>query len=326
MAPADSVRDMLKKGIRLGLTLAIAAAIFSQIDPVLIAGLVERIDPVWLAAALGVVFAVRVLVAWRFQILLRTVEIESTLLETMRVVLLSNALGHLLPTGIGQDVIRGHHVVRSHGRAVDVSATIVLERLVGVGSMLAVALVAGCIWLEGPLRTGTIAAVSLAALALAGGCGLARVGSRSESSLSLRLPLPDRVRTALVDVARAVSDTARLKQIFVPVFAISIAVQLARCVVFWCLYAALGTPVALVHTFAFVPIVFLLTSIPLSIGGLGIREGALIVLVGQLGVTAEVNVAAGLGFQLLQFAAVLPGLAIYWLRGYAPMAPSVRSS
>ena len=57
---------MSKKWIRGGLTLAILAAITSQVDLVVIGKLMERVDPTWLVAAFLVLFVVRVLVAWRF--------------------------------------------------------------------------------------------------------------------------------------------------------------------------------------------------------------------------------------------------------------------
>jgi hypothetical protein len=312
---------MSKKWIRGGLTLAILAAITSQVDLVVIGKLMERVDPTWLVAAFLVLFVVRVLVAWRFQVLLGAQGIDSGLAGMVRVVLVSNALGHLLPAGIGQDVIRGHQVVRTHGRAVDVSASIIHERLAGIASMLAVAFVAGATWLTGSLRFWTIGGVALVGVALVFGCSWARSWSGRGGLLPAGLPLSERVRVALSDVASAVADTERVRPVLIPVLGISVAVQLSRCVVFWCLYAALGDPVSLVHALAFVPLVFLATSIPVSVGGLGVREAALIALVGQLGVSVEVNVAVGLAFQCLTLSVLLPGLVLYGLRGIA--SPSV---
>jgi len=241
----------------------------------------------------------------------------------VRVVLMSNALGQLLPTGIGQDLIRGHEVVRSHGRAVDVSASIIQERLVGIGSMLGVTLVAGVFWLEGPLRWWIVSGVLLFSTALACSYVWARSWSQRGGTLPSRLPIPERVRSALLEVASAVSDTGRIQPVFGRVLGISVTVQLSRCLAFWCLYDALGSPVPLVYTLAFIPLVFLVTSIPLAVGGVGIREGVLIALVGQLGVSVEVNVAAGLLYQLLVLVVVLPGLILYALRGTIPAASQV---
>jgi len=310
----------LKKWTRVGLTILILSVIASQVELAVVGELTERANPLWLAAAFTIVLIERVLVARRFQVLLGVLGIDCTLLGMIRVVLMSNALGQLLPTGIGQDVIRGHEVVRSHGRAVDVSASIIQERLVGIGSMLGVALVAGLCWLEDPLRGWIVTGVLLVAATLACSYAAARAWSRRGGSLPSRLPLPERFRSALLDVARAVSDTGRVRPVFGRVLGISVTVQLTRCLEFWCLYAALGSSVALEYTLAFIPCVFLVTSIPLSLGGVGVREGVLIGLVGQLGVSVEVNVAAGLLYQVLVLVALLPGLALYAFRGTLPAA------
>ena len=308
----------MKHGLRIALTLAIGAVIASQVDLAVVRDLAEKASSAWLAAALGVLFGVRVLVAWRFKILLGALGIHRSLASLLQITLVSNALGQLLPTGIGQDVIRGHHVVRSHGRAVDVSAIIIQERLLGMVSMVIVGLIASSLWLQGPLRLGTVSGVLAIAVAMTGGFFLARSWSRRGGELPRFVPLPERVRTPLLQVAYAVADTGPLAPVFPSVFVISLGVQLARCVIFWCLYAALGHPVSLVHAFAFVPLVFLLTSLPISLAGVGVREAALIGLVGQLGISVEVNVAAGVAFQLLVFVMLLPGLALYGTRGVGP--------
>ena len=149
----------MKRGLRIALTLAIVVMIASQVDLSVVRNLAERVAPLWLGAALAVLFGVRVLVAWRFKVLLGALGIDRSFGSLLQVTLVSNALGQMLPTGIGQDVIRGHHVVRSHGRGVDVSATIIQERLVGIGSMLVVGLIASLLWLEGPLQVWTASGI-----------------------------------------------------------------------------------------------------------------------------------------------------------------------
>ena len=259
----------MKRGLRIALTLAIVVMIASQVDLSVVRNLAERVAPLWLGAALAVLFGVRVLVAWRFKVLLGALGIDRSFGSLLQVTLVSNALGQMLPTGIGQDVIRGHHVVRSHGRGVDVSATIIQERLVGIGSMLVVGLIASLLWLEGPLQVWTASGIVAVGGVFLAAFAVARSWSRRGGELPAFLRLPERARGVLIDVVYAVADTGRLGPVFAFVFIISLGVQLARCVVFWCLYAALGSPVSLVHMFAFVPLVFLLTSLPISLAGVG---------------------------------------------------------
>jgi hypothetical protein len=61
---------------------------------------------------------------------------------------------------------------------------------------------------------------------------------------------------------------------------------------------------------AIIPIVFLLMLLPISVGGIGVREGILVVYSGFLGVPTEQAVLAGLSFYFFQIMMLLPGFAI----------------
>ena len=62
----------------------------------------------------------------------------------------------------------------------------------------------------------------------------------------------------------------------------------------------------------FIPIMFVITLIPVSIGGLGVREGVLVVLFSSVGAPAEISIGAGLVSQVLQIFVAAPVLVL-WL-------------
>jgi uncharacterized membrane protein YbhN (UPF0104 family) len=96
------------------------------------------------------------------------------------------------------------------------------------------------------------------------------------------------------------------------VLALSLLVIAIRCFIFYCLYRAFGVTLPLVSLAIFIPIMFVAVLIPVSIGGLGVRETALVCLFGSIGVASEASISVGILFQLLQIVASLPGLAL-WL-------------
>jgi hypothetical protein len=55
----------------------------------------------------------------------------------------------------------------------------------------------------------------------------------------------------------------------------------------------------------------MLLQLPISLGGLGVREGALVVFFGDAGFTPEISVAGGLIFHGLQLIAFLPGFVLF---------------
>jgi uncharacterized membrane protein YbhN (UPF0104 family) len=65
---------------------------------------------------------------------------------------------------------------------------------------------------------------------------------------------------------------------------LSVVVQVANIVLVWILGLALGLTVPLSYYFVLVPLVSLLTLLPVSLNGMGVREGGTILLLQPLGV------------------------------------------
>jgi uncharacterized membrane protein YbhN (UPF0104 family) len=71
----------------------------------------------------------------------------------------------------------------------------------------------------------------------------------------------------------------------------------------------------------FIPIVTLVTMLPVSIGGWGIREGATVVLFGSLGVISHSAMAFSVLFGLSIAVVSLPGLPLLWLGRQSTPSP-----
>ena len=74
----------------------------------------------------------------------------------------------------------------------------------------------------------------------------------------------------------------------------ALAYQLTIVLAAWAAAHALGLNVGWSAAMAFVPIVAIAQVLPLSVSGLGLREGALVILLAPLGVAAAQAVALGL--------------------------------
>jgi len=81
----------------------------------------------------------------------------------------------------------------------------------------------------------------------------------------------------------------------------------------WVLGDALGLKLQLVDYLAFMPLVVMVTVIPISVSGWGVREGLVVTLLGQVGISAHAALAFSLMFGAMTAASSLPGLAFWWL-------------
>ena len=80
---------------------------------------------------------------------------------------------------------------------------------------------------------------------------------------------------------------------------------------------ALGVDLPVVYFFIIYPMVILIALMPISIGGLGVREAAFVVMFGWVGMTAEQAFATSILVYLATITAVLPGGWLFVRSGVA---------
>jgi glycosyltransferase 2 family protein len=92
--------------------------------------------------------------------------------------------------------------------------------------------------------------------------------------------------------------------------------QFLQCVSVWAVARALDVPeVTLLAAMAFFPPTAIVQNLPLTLGGLGVREGAFVLFFGALGVADGQAIALGLGVYLVFVAASLAGAPAFALGG-----------
>jgi uncharacterized membrane protein YbhN (UPF0104 family) len=95
---------------------------------------------------------------------------------------------------------------------------------------------------------------------------------------------------------------------------ISLAVHLTNVLAMYAAARGLGVEVGFVHYVVLVPPVLLLSMLPISLAGWGVREGAMIVALALVGVSPEESVAMSVCFGLSQLVIGLPGGALWLTR------------
>lgn len=285
-------------------------ALAMTLDLQQILSVVRQANLAFLGLALLIIILIRVLMAWRWQVILKTYQLPVSFRELISIIFVSNTLGHFLPGGVGADLIRGHQISKKyqHQQIAEVSATIILDRLIGFLSMFLLAL-------TGALSIGLQDSSSdlimlLIVLNIAFIIGFFTVYCLHGwfDRIAPTQGKIARIWKKFSKLIEACTNISKIRKILLPIFAISVLVQLSRCLVFLFIYQSLGEFVSLIYYLAFIPLVFVLMLLPISIGGFGVREGALLYFFSTVGVASEVSVAAGFLFYILQLLAFAPGL------------------
>jgi hypothetical protein len=266
-------------------------------------------------AAVALVAVDRVLMAYRWLALLAPVPAgqRPRLGQLLRVFLVSTFVGTFLPAGIGGDAVRAFGLARLDVPPPAAVASVVLDRALGVLSLLVMAL-AGLLLVGG---TGAHPGVRLG-LALAGAAclGMALVvfhGPTARLAVSAGGLAPPRLARAGRSLVEAVQRYRTHHAALFWVLVASIAVQALRTLQAYFLGRALGIDAPLTAYFAFVPLIVLVMQVPVSVNGIGTSQAAFVWFFGQAGVGRAEAFALSVLFLALGVVGNLPGgLLVAW--------------
>jgi uncharacterized protein (TIRG00374 family) len=278
--------------------------------------------PVWFYVfSLAVVLAGQVAYAWRWKLLLVATGVRAPFTMIVRQYFIGIFLNNFLPSTVGGDLGKAYLLGRDHGYG-GVIASIVLDRVLGLGLLaLSAAVMLWTLSMPSSLLAGArltvsgIAAASVCVLFVAafGTGGLpARVSWMGPRAVALAQQL-QRLR---VDVGTVVGRPSLLAQAVAVVVGYFLALGVVY-VMFIGMQMRHQPPFAM--TMAIVMTTSVLSHIPISLNGLGVREQLHVVLLAPIGVPGEVAVA----ISLLLFGHLLVASAlgfVFWV----PMRTSFR--
>ena len=291
--------------VRLTVSIAILAVILRSVDLEQAWQVVARAAPEWLLLALLMQFGSTAVSAYRWQLIMRNLGFGQTFPFYWNSYFKGMFFNQGLPTSIGGDALRVLDVARRGFRKRDVLLGVAIDRITGLGALLLVAMVAQVINPDLLPYQVYLPILFLSIAGLAGFGGLYYIGRWRWLGRQARLA-----------ILKTVSDRLRLavSQRRVVLLASSLLVPLLAMLAFFAAGRALGLRYDLVTYFAIVPPALVLTVVPISIAGWGVREGALVGLFSLIGADKTVVLMMSLAYGILLILVSLPGLAAF-IRG-----------
>ncbi|VAX26995.1 hypothetical protein MNBD_NITROSPIRAE01-1716 [hydrothermal vent metagenome] len=307
---------MNKKNIfKLFVSLGILTVLLTSIDLVSLGKVMLNADPVFLSIALVFVLSIRFVMAYRWQVVLHLYRIFPKFLNLLSIVFISNSVGQLLPGGIGVDVVRSYQLSKEEGVATEIAASVFLDRVIGLFSMLLIAFISSVV--GATLNTVAPIYAFVSAGSLTGFLVLYSLRNKLTDLGYTQIKVQGRLKVIVVVLSRFIESLGAVRLPKVALFKLlllSVSVQFIRIVIFFTIFLSLGVHAEFLLFMVFVPLLFIVMLMPVSIGGLGIREGALYLFFKQSGVSLETCTAAGLSFHFLQLISLLPGVLLYLLK------------
>ncbi len=310
--------------LKLLISLGLLALVARSVDLAAVGALLFDL-PLWagLAAVAGMA-GVTLVSALRWWLILRAIGTPLPLGRTTALMFTGSFFTQVLPTSVGGDAVRIWQVTRDGVPFDRAFVGVTLERISG---LLAVVLMTagGVLWLGPAIDQPVLRLLLLAALpALLAGLVLLCLLDRLPGGLDRRvrrLPLLG-AAARLLDIMAAASRRVLLSQpLSLYLLLLSTAAQLCSVLTVLALAQGFGLALGWSEALAVVPAIILITFIPLSFAGWGVREGASVVMLGCVGVGADHALAISVLFGLALLAATLPG-CLLWLGGGRRLPPA----
>jgi len=236
-----------------------------------------------------------------------------------------------LPSTIGGDVIRTIDLATHTKRPREIMATVLLDRLSGYVGLVLVALIAilvgwGFIQYKIVLvYIGILTAILIVLLlVLFNGFLYFKINQILDS------PTAGKIREFIRSLHHEMYVFRHHKNIIIDNLILSICIQIISPIVFYLTALSLGVEINVVYFFVFLPIIGAVTLLPISIGGLGVRDALTIFFFAKAGVNKDLALAISLlNFFFILFYAGVGGLiyvlTVHHRRLQYHKAPSIHS-
>jgi len=281
----------------------------------LMATALQKADLLWFLPGILAAGGTILLQTWRWKTLLQAAGITLSFLRCAQLLLIGMFFNLFLLGATGGDVVKIYYAIReAPGAKVGAFLSVVVDRVVGI---LALALVSVFVVIASwQALTSTAVAQGLLltlGLILCGSVGMVVVAVLIAAfKLEQRLPEKMPFRATIVDLAEATNRYSRAPGAICKAFALSLPSHLLLFSTFYFAARAFRLPVTIIEIFSVIPIVNVITALPISLSGIGVREKLFEDLLGQLyQVPAAEAILIGISGYLMVVGWCLAGGLIY---------------
>lgn len=271
---------------------------------------VLTLDPKMLALAVVLMMVQLTFGAARWGIVLRALNAKLGAVKIFLLYYVGAFFAIVLPGLVGGDAVRVWATVRAGEPLVVAVNSVMLERASAVLSLLVLVAVTEPILLERvPNLPGPWVFPLLSLGAVVGILVLSVMDQVPEKFLKWRAV---RALTYLAADTRRVAFHAKTG---IPAFGAALLGNMNLSLVVWALAVGLHIPVDMVDCLVLVPPVFLVTTLPISIAGWGVREAAMVTSFGFIGIDHSQSLLLSLVFGILNMVIALPGGVAFLMVG-----------
>ncbi len=297
----------MKSLVKLLVTLAILFLIFRNIDLHRVAATIGNAQPGYILLGFAAQLLSTCVASYRWSVIMKELRFGQRFTFYLKSYFKGAFFNQALPTSVGGDALRVLDIVRLGFRKRDAFAGVFIDRLVGLSGLLLLNLLANLLrpgllpdrifWIINALSLGGI--IAIIALMAVQRFNLARFRMLRKSWLR-----------PLYGLSRRTNRVYRGNKGAIQI-AMTILTHLFSIIAFYWLARSVGMEYGLVIFLVIVPPVILLTLVPITLAGWGVREGAMVGLFTLIGADKTMVLSMSILYGVALIVTSLPGLYVY---------------
>lgn len=258
----------------------------------------------------------RFFMSYRWNILLVAKNIKIPFSQIVKIYFLGSFSGNFLPSSVAPDAVRTYYASRYHSGISDIVSSVLVDRILGVFSMTVIAIFSlFFIFLGG----GEINIKSFMAMLsililiviLIYSEKIIKITSIDKIMKYLSLSKDNILIKNLENVYHSCNEYKNNYSVIMKALIVSFFIQILSILVIYVISLSVHVDISIIPLFLFVPLINILIMLPVSIGGIGLQEGAFIYFFSQMGVTAQEALTVALLFRGITILVSLPGGILY---------------
>ncbi len=282
--------------LRFGTSIILLIFLFKQVDEKAMLGIIKNVDIPLLLLAFTAFSFIYLLCFLRWWLLLKAIKIGLPIKRIIISFCGGIFFNLFLPSTIGGDMVRSIDLGVHTKRPREVVTTVLLDRLSGYVGLVIVAIVAlllGWKFVQDD-RYVLLSIFALVAVVIAILLVLFNKALYSKINKFLDAPSAGKIREAIKNLHHEIYLFKKHKQILISSLAMSFLVQIVCPLSFYFIALSLGVKIELLYFFIFIPVIGAITMLPISIGGLGLRDASIIFFFAKAGVCKNLAFAMSL--------------------------------
>lgn len=273
---------------------------------------IQNANFLWLTTAFTLSMLDNMLLTYKWNLLLRVRSKFVSFWRLLAINMIGGFWGLFLPSSLSTDVIRGYYLIKtSSDKAVSVTS-IIIDRFISLFALLVFVTIA--LFFTGDIIKDLQFGYYILGFFLLAGIGIGIINTKSFSifidSVNKRFK-NQKIINKIIKLRVALLEYNKYPVTLSCSFLLSILVQLERVLWYITISRSFGIDIPFVYYFIFCPLIIVILMIPVSIGGLGVREGAFVAFFTLAGMSLDEAVIVSFTSSLITNIVTVSGGIVY---------------